>query len=198
MQTLGLSSETKRTDGWLKGLLWPSVENAWDVDYIGQQGMLICTLVAAFSLLTMVFSGSLLAIVFGLLAALFYVIGGMGVREANWLAAATVFLVYLFDMMIRLVGGRFPSIISILFAIILLTNTRAAFLASEWKPPAEGEDRPSRFSESLWDKYVDQMPRLLWPKLQFPFIALGVLMLSGELVVLGFGIAHRMGLLGHS
>jgi len=42
MQTLDLSGERKKSDGRLKSLFWPTVENAWDVDYLGQQGFWIC------------------------------------------------------------------------------------------------------------------------------------------------------------
>lgn len=38
MQTLDLSGDAKKSDGRLKSLFWPTVENAWDVDYLGQQG----------------------------------------------------------------------------------------------------------------------------------------------------------------
>jgi len=38
MQSLNLSGESKKSDGPLKSLFWPTVDNAWDVDYLGQQG----------------------------------------------------------------------------------------------------------------------------------------------------------------
>ena len=197
MQSLGLSSETKRSDGWLKSLLWPSVENAWDVDYLGQQGMWVCTVVAVFTLVTTVFSGVPIAIFLGVFSALFYVIGGMGVREANWPAAAIVFSVYVLDILYTVASLHIPSIFTIAFAIVLFSNLRSTFLAAEWKPSSEGEDRPTRFSESFSDKYVDQMPRILWPKLQIPFIVLGVAMLLFSLVGVGLVLARRFGVLPH-
>ena len=50
MQTLDLSGESKKSDGRLKSLLWPSVDNAWDVDYLGQQGFWICLIIGALNL----------------------------------------------------------------------------------------------------------------------------------------------------
>ena len=170
MQTLGLSSEPQRTDGRLKSLLWPTVENAWDVDYLGQQGMWICTLVGVVSLILSVLSGNLLVTGLGVVSALFYVIGGMGVRQVNWPAAALIFVVYSLDLVV---------------------------IASEWRPAGEGEDRPTRFNETLADKYVDQLPARCWPILQIPFIVMGITMLLFTLAALGFIFANRFGLLPH-
>jgi len=191
MQTLGLSSESKRSDGWVKSLLWPTVENAWDVDYLGQQGMWICTAVAAFTLVAALLTANPLFILVGLLSAIFFVLGGMGIRQGNWPAAAIVFVVYLLNSLAHL------NVFSVIFSIVLLTNLRATFLASEWKPVGEDEDRPTRFNETLADKYVDQMPQLLWNKLQIPFIILGATMLLFSVAGLGIIVAGRLGLLPH-
>ena len=197
MQTLGLSSEPQRTDGRLKSLLWPTVENAWDVDYLGQQGMWICTLVGVVSLILSVLSGNLLVTGLGVVSALFYVIGGIGVRQVNWPAAALIFVVYSLDLVVVASRLQFPSIFRIAIALILLSNLRATFLASEWRPAGEGEDRPTRFNETLADKYVDQLPARCWPILQIPFIVLGITMLLFTLAALGFIFANRFGLLPH-
>jgi len=191
MQTLGLSSASQRSDGWLKSLLWPTVENAWDVDYLGQQGMWLCTVVALFGLGGSLLSGNPVLIALAALSALFFVLGGMGIREANWPAAAILFAVQLCGVLLK------PDIFSVAFAVILLSNLRATFLASEWKPAAEGEDRPTRFSESIGDKYVDQLPRLLWPKLQIPFFILGAAMLILSLLGVGVTVAGALGLIPH-
>ena len=198
MQTLGLTSETKRSDGWLKSLLWPSVENAWDVDYLGQQGFWICAVVALLTLLSCFTTPNILVIVFSTISAVFYLIGGMGVRQANWLAATFVFVVFVLDILVQLANHQMPNIIRILFAVVLLSNARAAFLASEWRPAADDEDRPSRFNETLADKLVDQMPAKLWPVLQIPFIVLAIFMLLLNLFSVAFVLASRFGLIPHS
>lgn len=191
MQTLGLSSESQRSDGWLKSLLWPTVDNAWDVDYLGQQGMWVCTVVAVFGLAASFLTGNPIVIGIAILSALFFVLGGMGIREANWPAAAMLLAVELCNALLR------PTVFSIAFALILLSNLRATFLASEWRPAAEGEDRPTRFNESFADKYVDQLPSILWPKLQILFFILGAAMLLLNLLVVLYTVAFGLSLIPH-
>ena len=195
MQTLGLSGETKRSDGWLKSIFWPTVENAWDVNYLGQQGFWICLIIAVLQALVGVFSGKPIFLVVYTTMALVFVLGGMGVREASWPAAAMVFAIFFTDILYPLALGRFPGILSILAAGILLSNVRAAFLASEWRPAREGEDRPTRFNESFWDKFVDQWPAKVWPVVQAPFFALVAIMLLLSLVGVGNVFWHRLGAL---
>lgn len=193
MQTLGLSSESKRSDGRLKSILWPTVENAWDVNYIGQQGFWICLIIGVFQMVGAAMVGSPLFLVLGAVSFLIFLIGGMGVREASWPAAAIVFALFVAGLVDSLTRGMPPGILSIIAAAVLLSNVRAAFLASEWRPAAEGEDRPTRFNETLTDKLVDQLPTKVWPILKVPFFILAALFLL--LIFGGFAmqIVHRSG-----
>ena len=199
MQTLGLSGESKRSDGRLKSIFWPTVENAWDVNYLGEQGFWICILVGvlqlAIAVLSLSFSGNLVVFFTGTMACLVFLLGGMGVREANWPAAAMVFSVYFAGMLGSLASGQLPGILTVIVAAVLLSNVRAAFLASEWRPAAEGEDRPTRFNETLSDKIADQLPAKLWPVVQVPFFALAAVLLVLELAGSGIILAQRMGIL---
>jgi hypothetical protein len=194
MQTLGLSSESKRNDGRLKSLLWPTVQNAWDVDYLGQQGMWICTVVAVLTLVGALLSANIIIIAIGIIAALFYIMGGMGVRQANWPAAALVFVVYFANLWFGVSLFSPINLIRFACAFVLLSNVRGAFLASEWKP-VDGEDVPTRFNDSLADRYIDQMPAKLWPKLQMPFIVLAIVMLLFTAASWGLVIAKSFHLL---
>jgi hypothetical protein len=198
MQTLGLSGESKRSDGRLKSIFWPTVENAWDVDYLGRQGFWICLIVAAFQLAVVLFSGSLVMIVAGVASALVFLLGGMGVREASWPAAALVFGIYFTNLLFTLAGGQFPGILAMIAAGILLSNVRAAFLASEWKPATEEEDKPMRFAQTLGDKLADQLPAKAWPKLQILFFGLASLLLLLSLAALGFALLQRFGVIPSS
>src|SRR5580692_7319713 len=99
MQTLGLSGETHRSDGRLKSIFWPMVENAWDVNYLGQQGFWICVIVALFQVIVALLSGNSLFICMGAAAAFVFVLGGMGVREASWPAAAMIFSLFFLDLL---------------------------------------------------------------------------------------------------
>ena len=197
MQTLGLSGESRRSDGRLKSIFWPAVENAWDVNYLGQQGFWICVIFAAFQLAFSVFvvaafSGNPILVVFYVVAALVYLVGGMGVREASWPAAAMVFGILFTGLLYTVAMGQLPGIIDIAITGILLSNVRAAFLASEWRPAREGEDRPTRFNETLTDKLVDQLPAKLWPRIQFFFFGVGGVLLALELFAAGAFVWHRL------
>lgn len=195
MQTLGLSGESKRSDGRLKSIFWPTVENAWDVNYLGEQGFWILIAVAVFELAVSALTGNTVVMISGIVTFFVYVMGAMGVREANWPAAAMVFSVYFAGMLGTLAMGRLPGVIAVIIAGVLLSNVRAAFLASEWKPLDENEDRPTRFNETLADKFSDQLPAKLWPKIQIPFFALASVLLLLELVGLGTALVQRFGIL---
>ncbi len=198
MQTLGLSGETRRSDGWLKSIFWPTVENAWDVDYLGRQGFWICFAIAVIQLIVSPISGNPVAIATGIAESLVFLIGGMGVRQSSWPAAAIVFSIFFLNQLYALASGRLPGILAIIGAGILLSNLRAAFLASEWRPVAEGEDRPTRFNDTLGDKLADQMPAKAWPVLQIPFFGLASILILLTLLGLGTALLHRLGALSHS
>ena len=88
MQTLGLSGEAKPSDGRLKCIFWPTVQNAWDVDYLGRQGLWICVLIAVIQITVAVITGGSIVIAIGAMEALAFLVGGFGVRQGNWPAAA--------------------------------------------------------------------------------------------------------------
>jgi hypothetical protein len=197
MQTLGLSGESRRSDGRLKSIFWPTVENAWDVNYLGQQGFWICVVLAVFqlayaALVVGAFSGPPIQLVIFGVAALVYLLGGMGVREASWPAAAVVFGIFFTGLLYTMAMGHLPGVIDVIFAGILLSNVRAAFLASEWRPAGEGEDRPTRFDESITDKIVDQVPAKVWPRIQPFFFAVGAAVLALEMIGVGMLAWQRM------
>jgi hypothetical protein len=191
MQTLGLSGESKRSDGRLKSIFWPTVENAWDVDYLGQQGFWIRVVVATIQLV-LGLSGTPIMLITNAAAALVFFIGAMGVREANWPAAAMLFAIYSVGILTRIAMIGLPGPLSILFAAVLLSNVRAAYLASEWRPTQDDEDRPTRFNETFRDKLVDQWPAKAWPILQIPFFGMSALLLLLSLLGVGVVIWHRL------
>jgi hypothetical protein len=171
------------------------VENAWDVNYLGQQGFWLCVIIAVLQVLVGMFSGNPVLLVAYFAMALIFLLGGMGVREASWPAAAMVFALFFCDILYALAAGHLPGILDIVAAGILLSNVRATFLASEWKPAREDEDRPMRFNETFRDKLVDQWPAKAWPVLQAPFYALSALLLLLSLAAVGTAFWHRMGAL---
>jgi len=182
MQSLNLSGQEKKSDGRLKSLFWPTVENAWDVDYLGQQGFWICLIIAIISFAFIAVTASFIpsstardvTLAIGAIVSFVYFVGGMGVRQASWPAALTVFILYVSD---QISAGRAPGVLAIIIAAVLLSNVRATILASRWRPVTEDEDRPMRFNETFRDKLVDQLPPRAWPILKYPFYVSAVLVL---------------------
>jgi hypothetical protein len=195
MQTLGLSQESKRTDGLLKSIFWPTVENAWDVDALGRQGFWLCLIIAAYQIVATLITGNPLLIVIGTVSALTFIVGGMGVREKSWPAAAMVFSIFFINLLYTLAIRQFPGFLTIVAACILLSNVRAAFLASEWRPAGEDEDKPTRFNDSLVDKLADQLPSRAWPLLQIPFFVLTSVLVLMSLTGLGVVLLQRFGVI---
>lgn len=181
MQTLGISDSTPRSESRLKSLFWPSVQSSSDVDYLGAQGYWVCTIIAVISLFFLGIAGH--PLLGGFVFLVFY-LGGVGVRERSLYAAGCVLVSYVLDM---LVSG--PTVVRVLFTALLLANFRAIWIASHWRPDsAEGAPAP-RWSESWSDKFADQLPMWLWPK-----IRVGYYVLSGcyfLLLLVGFAAMIR-------
>jgi hypothetical protein len=161
VQTLGLSDSTPRAEGRLKSLFWPSIRTGSDVDYLGAQGYWVCTIVAVFSFVFLVLSGQPIT---GILVILFYYLGGVGVREHNRYAAAVVLLMYGADTLLSGLG-----VIRVLIGALLLSNLRATWIVSGWKPESHQAARPPRLNETWGDKFVDGIPAWLWPKVRIPY-----------------------------
>ena len=179
MQTLGVSDTTPRSESRLKSLFWPSVESASDVDSLGSQGYWVCAIVAVFSLVVLVLAHQVL---YGVCVFLFYFFGGVGVRERSRFAAIVVFVMFALDTVL---GGA--GVLRILLAALLLSNVRAIWIASGWKSDSEQAAPPPRFSDTWSDKFADQLPPFLWPKIRilyyiyslalFAFIGIGLTLL---------------------
>ncbi len=160
METLGLSGSTTRTDGRLKSLLWPSIETGTDVDYLGTQGYWVCTVVGVISFVILVSSQPVTATV----VLFFFYMGGVGVRERSRYAAAAVLMMYVVDTFLTGAG-----VLRILLGALLLSNMRAAWIASRWKPESAEAELPPRLGETLADKFADRLPMWLWPKVRIPY-----------------------------
>src|SRR5260370_38597533 len=118
METLGLSGSAERSDGRLKSLFWPSIQNGTDVDYLGAQGYWVCTAVAVLSFVFLTMNGQPIT---GVAILLFYYVGGAGGRERSLFAALAVFVVYLLDTLLALGVSR------IIYFVLLLCNLRATW-----------------------------------------------------------------------
>lgn len=177
METLGLSDSGGRSDSRLKSLFWPTIQTGTDVDYLGAQGYWVCSLVAVVSLIFLSVKGTPIS---GVVGALFYYLGGVGVRERSRYAAAVVLLMYVIDTFFVGLG-----VVRIIFMALLLSNLRATWIASRWKPESEEAALPIRLSETLGDKLADQLPMWLWPKLRIPYYIFS----AGFIVLVFVGLA---------
>jgi hypothetical protein len=188
MQTLGLSDSTTRTEGRLKSLFWPSIQSGADVDYLAVQGFWVCTIVGLMSLFFLMISGQpIIAIVVFLL----FHLGGVGVREHNPFAAAIILVYYLTDFLatafFMFTNSPGIGVMRIIVIALLLSNLRATWIASGWKPDSEESALPPRMGETFFDKLVDKWPALIWPKIKwlyyvYSFVCLA-LMVSGLIVI---------------
>ncbi|HYL10885.1 MAG TPA: hypothetical protein VEU31_09120 [Candidatus Acidoferrales bacterium] len=166
MQTLGLSDSMPRSEGRLKSLFWPSVQTSNDVDYLGAQGYWVCAVVAVFSF---VFSAIAGHPIIGAFVLLFYYLGGVGVRERSRYSAAVVLFLFVAD---TLASG--PGVVKVLIAALLLSNLRATWIASRWRPESDEAVLPPRFGDTWGDKFADKLPMWLWPKVRVVYYMFSV------------------------
>jgi hypothetical protein len=176
MQTLGLSDSPPRTESRIQSLFWPSIQTGSDVDYLGAQGYWVCTAAAVLAFLFSVISGH--AIVASVVL-LFYYLGGVGVRERSRYAAAVVLIFFAAD---TLTSG--PNLLRVLMGALLMSNFRATWIASRWKPGSEEAVLPPRLGETWGDKFSDKLPEWLWPKVRVPYYVFS----AGFLVLTAAGL----------
>jgi len=158
------------------------VQNTNDVDYLGTQGYWVCAFVAFASLVFFVFSGQALL---GISVALFYYLGGVGVRERSTYAAAVVLVMYFLDI----VAGGGPNIVRILIIALLISNLRATWIASHWRPETDESFAPPRFSDTWTDKFADKWPMWLWPKIRVLYYVFS----ACALILAGLGLLTLLG-----
>ena len=184
MEILGLSESTPKTESRFKSLFWPSIQSGADVDYLGAQGYWVCTIVAVISLLVLLMSSQPLI---AILVFFYFYVGGVGVRERSFFAAAMVFLLYALETLLGNMG-----VLRIILTALLFSNMRATWLASQWTPGSEEAALPPRFNDTLMDKFADQLPSILWPPLRWVYYVFSVGYLILTVIGLGMIFAGRM------
>src|SRR5579875_2450873 len=177
MQTLGLASEQKPTDGMLKRLFWPTIENQYDLDLVSVQGFWVCFVVGVLSFVVLLVTGHFVE---APLLAFTYLLAATGVRERSIAAAVLIFLCYTTDR----VGGLFmgqPSIgvLPIASMLLLFANIRATLLAKRWEMLGEAEQTETveRANGSFPEKVSNVMPPKVWPVGRYFFFPLAGLVL---------------------
>jgi len=184
MQTLGVSNPTPQSDSRLKNIFWPTIHTASDVDTLGSQGFWICTIVGVIALVMAMISGNL---VVGLLLLVYFYFGGVGVRQHSVYSAIVIFIMYLANTLSS------PGILNVILTAVLLSTLRATFIASFWEPGTAETEMPARLNETWGDKFSDQWPKWLWPKVRIGYYIYSVLFLLVVLLGLAILTLHRFG-----
>ncbi len=185
MQTLGISDSTARSESRLKSLFWPSIESGADVDYLAVQGYWVCTLVATLSLVVLFATRQpILAVVVFLL----FHLGGVGVREHSRFAATIVFVYYVVDILTSLkllVASPGGIVLRAIITALLLSNLRATWIAAHWQSGSDEAALPLRLNDTWTDKFANQWPTWLWPKIRVVYYILSI----GLLLLVSLGLA---------
>jgi hypothetical protein len=116
---------------------------------------------------------------------LYYYLGGVGVRERSRYAAVAVLVFYVVDMLSGV------GVLKVLFAALLLSNLRATWIASGWQSESEEAALPPRLNETWGDKFADQLPMWLWPKIRLFYYIYSVCVLVLVDIGIAVGFAHR-------
>lgn len=179
MQGLGLNESPPKSESRLKALLWPTIQNEIDYDYVTRQGFWVCVVVGLMAVVMGAIGGSILG---GALEGLFYLTGAIGVRQRKRAAAIMVFLAYLLTIVVtQRYTGRGIGIVPIVCLALLLANLRGNWVASRWEKEANGDLMPQKLNETFTDKLTDQWPEVLWPKVRWAFYPLGGLLVAALL-----------------
>lgn len=188
METLGLSGPPVRNENIFRRIFWPSADSV-DADMLGQQGFWICLLLALLTVIEATFRGHVLL---GVLFAIFYFLGGIGVREHDIASAIFVTAIYVLNVIgVVLMARQFPGWLVLFVILILASNVRGCWIASKWLRSGDPDIVPMRMNENWRDKLVDQMPARVWPRLRAAFYALAFLVfmatLAGVIVIAARG-----------
>jgi hypothetical protein len=179
MQTLGLADSTPRTESRLRSLFWPAIRTETDFDYVTRQGFWVCVVVAASTFVFNALAGSIMA---GLIDGGFYFLAGLGVRERSRVAAISAFSAYLLAVLVaQRLGGNSIGVISVgrfIFLALLFANIRGNWISARWEKDSQQAAPSIRLNETLGDKFADQLPPFLWPKIRYGFYVLAAVELS--------------------
>jgi hypothetical protein len=191
MGYLGLDQSPVKDDNLFQRMFWPS-DQAGEADTLGKQGFWVCLAIGLFSLVVSGFQGQA---VIGALTFLFFVLGGMGVREHSQPAAILVAVVYALNIAAGLAMGNPPGALTLILALLLAANIRATYIAAKWAVSGDPDAMPERFNQTFSDKLVDQMPAAVWPRAKIPFFCLAGLYVAVSVlgvVMLAMGVPQKM------
>ena len=182
MQALGLTPQ-EPSEGRIKSLFWPKIVNVADVDNLTNQGFWLCFIIAAITMLISIVGG----IYFMILDAVFYYLGGNGVRQRSKAAAIFVFGTYaaetLLHWKVSYAGGGTGEIARIFFSALLLSNVRAIWMASNWRKNGGDDEAAFVLNETFADKLSGVWARAVWGRLRIVFFILAAVEIIGVVVL---------------
>jgi hypothetical protein len=184
VQTLGISDSTPQAENILKRLFWPSIGNGSDVDTLGSQGYWVCAIVAVFACLSSAATGHPIA---GAFLLLFYYLGGVGVRQHSCYAAVIILVMFVADTVLS------PGVLKFFGCVLMLSVLRATFIASFWERQVAEVEMPLRFSKTWGDKFAEELPAWLWPRVRIAYFIFS----AGFLILTTVGVV-MMALHGHA
>lgn len=179
MQNLGISDSTPRTESRLRGfvtsLFWIDIKDEVEVDHVTTKGFWVCMAVAIMTLVVTSLQGDPLG---AIVTAVFFALGGIGVRQRSRFAAVGVFTVYLLSFIatVRHTGFGF-GVVTFVFLAILLGNVRGVWVAARWKGTAPPDAQPPQI-EDWRDHFTDTWPPRIWPKARYVFYVLTLLFVA--------------------
>jgi hypothetical protein len=122
MQVLGLADSTPKPTSRFKELFWPNLTTEPNAQSACETASWACFFIAGLTALFVLFTTKLALVD----AALFLLIA-LGLRKMWRTAAVAGFSLYLLEQASLLVQGRFPGVLTVLIAAILLSGVRASF-----------------------------------------------------------------------
>jgi hypothetical protein len=193
MPLLGLTSAPEESEGVLKSLFWPSIRNGYDAELMATRGFWICLIIGVVTVLLLVWRQPISAAFYGL----FYILGGMGVRQGSLTASAGVFTIYLTETIFAAaMHAGHSGFLQVVILGILAANLRAAWQVHRWQARAETTDAlalaPERMNETWQDKLADQVPQVIWPWGRIVFYGLSPLFVILEIVGFWAVTTHRV------
>ena len=84
-----------------------------------------------------------------------------------------------------------PGVVPVFISALLLSNFRATWIAASWKADSEESILPPRLAETWGDRFADQLPMWLWPKVRVAYYVLSgclLLMVGIGLIVKAFHV----------
>jgi len=183
MQTLGVANQTPQSDSRIKNIFWPMIRSGTDVDTLGSQGYWICVIVAVIAIAETFLANYGIV---GILLALYFYLGAVGVRQHSLYAAASVFAMSLLNF------AASPGILGFFICVVLLATVRATWIASFWEKREGITEMPPRFNETWSDKFADKFPAWFWPKIRIVYYIYSALFLAFLTLGLAIVIIQRV------